>query len=87
MTIISPVGWKEAIAAEHVKLALSPGYQIATNHSSDISKHNDISIAENQSVDVEAQESSTSGADRAKYKTKPDNGVKLKYIPKQRTII
>ncbi|KAB5532474.1 hypothetical protein DKX38_019144 [Salix brachista] len=79
--------WKEAIAAEHVKLALSPGNQIATNHSSDISKHNDISSAENESVDVEAQESSTSGADRAKYKTKPDNGVKLKYIPKQRTII
>ncbi|KAJ6358514.1 hypothetical protein OIU76_000262 [Salix suchowensis] len=70
--------WKEAIAAEHVKLALSPGNQMATNHSSDISKHNDISRAENQSVDVEAQESSTSGADRAKYKTKPDNGVKLK---------
>ncbi|KAJ6417655.1 hypothetical protein OIU84_001107 [Salix udensis] len=79
--------WKEAIAAEHVKLALSPGNQMATNHSSDISKHNDISSAENQSVDVEAQESSTSVADRAKYKTKPDNGVKLKYIPKQRTII
>uniref|UniRef100_A0A6N2KC38 C2H2-type domain-containing protein n=1 Tax=Salix viminalis TaxID=40686 RepID=A0A6N2KC38_SALVM len=79
--------WKEAIAAEHVKLALPPGNQMATNHSLDISKHNDISSAENQSVDVEAQESSTSGADRAKYKTKPDNGVKLKYIPKQRTII
>jgi hypothetical protein len=84
---ISPVGWKEAIAAEHVKLALSPDYQIATNHSSDTSKHNDISSAENQLVNVEAQESSTSGAGRAKYKTKPDNGVKLKYIPKQRTII
>ncbi|KAG6754524.1 hypothetical protein POTOM_042565 [Populus tomentosa] len=79
--------WKEAIAAEHVKLALSPDYQIATNHSSDTSKHNDLSSAENQLVNVEAQEPSTSGAGRAKYKTKPDNGVKLKYIPKQRTII
>ncbi|CAK7337318.1 unnamed protein product [Dovyalis caffra] len=75
--------WKEAIAAEHVKLALSPEYQVAANRSSDIRKQDVIGCAENQLVDVEAQESSTTGAGKPKFKTKPDKGVKLKYIPKQ----
>ncbi|KAJ6688791.1 C2H2-LIKE ZINC FINGER PROTEIN [Salix koriyanagi] len=78
--------WKQAIAAEHVKLALSPDYQVAANHSLDIRKQDVIGSAENQLVDVEAQESSTAGAGKAKCKTKPDKGVKLKYIPKQRSI-
>ncbi|KAF9668380.1 hypothetical protein SADUNF_Sadunf15G0122600 [Salix dunnii] len=78
--------WKQAIAAEHVKLALSPDYQAAANHSLDMRKQDVIGSAEYQLVDVEAQESSTAGAGKAKCKTKPDKGVKLKYIPKQRSI-
>ncbi|XP_011048736.1 PREDICTED: uncharacterized protein LOC105142683 isoform X2 [Populus euphratica] len=78
--------WKRAIAAEHVQLALSPDYQVAANHSLDIRKQDVNGSAENQLVDVEAQESSTAGAGKAKCKTKPDKGVKLKYIPKQRSI-
>uniref|UniRef100_A0A6M2ELG5 C2H2-type domain-containing protein n=1 Tax=Populus davidiana TaxID=266767 RepID=A0A6M2ELG5_9ROSI len=78
--------WKRAIAAEHVKLALSPDYRVAANHSLDIRKQDVNGSAENQLVDVEAQESSTAGAGKAKCKTKPDKGVKLKYIPKQRSI-
>ncbi|KAL9338524.1 hypothetical protein Peur_070293 [Populus x canadensis] len=78
--------WKRAIAAEHVKLALSPDYQVAANHSLDIRKQDVIGSAENQLVDVEAQESSTARAAKAKCKTKRDKGVKIKYIPKQRSI-
>jgi hypothetical protein len=69
-----------------VKLALSPDYQVTANHSLDIRKQDVIGSAENQLVDVEAQESSTAGAAKAKCKTRPDKGVKLKYIPKQRSI-
>ena len=70
-----------------MKLALSPHYRVAANHSLDIRKQDVNGSAENHLVDVEAQESSTAGAGKAKCKTKPDKGVKLKYIPKQRTII
>ncbi|XP_065869489.1 uncharacterized protein [Euphorbia lathyris] len=90
--------WKEAIATEHVRLVLSPdvktsecdGIQndntVVLSHSSDIRKGVLIGNAENQLVDAVVLESSTVGAGKTKFRTKPEKGVKLKYIPKQRTI-
>ncbi|KAF2315600.1 hypothetical protein GH714_040114 [Hevea brasiliensis] len=89
--------WKEAIAAEHVKLALSPDLkssecmEIQNECLVDVARSSDtkkciLGNVENQLVGVGVHESSTTGASKAKLRTKPDKGVKLKYIPKQRTI-
>ncbi|KAK9292507.1 hypothetical protein L1049_020480 [Liquidambar formosana] len=83
--------WKEAIAADHVKLVLFPEpeppgcpeiekdcHVAAQPLSSDI--HNRL-------PNVEAHElSSSSGTGKAKLRTKSEKGVKLKYIPKVRRI-
>ncbi|KAF2320432.1 hypothetical protein GH714_027498 [Hevea brasiliensis] len=90
--------WKEAIAAEHVKLVLCPDLEssecmeikndclIGVAGSSDIKKCGLLGNVENQLVDVGVHESSITGASKAKIRTKSEKGVKLKYIPKQKTI-
>uniref|UniRef100_A0A5B7ARF1 C2H2-type domain-containing protein n=1 Tax=Davidia involucrata TaxID=16924 RepID=A0A5B7ARF1_DAVIN len=86
--------WKEAIAADHVKLVLSPeseppgcsnaddDCQVADS-SSDLDKLSVPGNVENRLANVGALESSTTGTGKAKFRTKPDKGVKIKYIPKQ----
>ncbi|XP_020540645.1 uncharacterized protein LOC105648450 isoform X2 [Jatropha curcas] len=90
--------WKEAIAAEHVKLVLSSDLKssegieiqndclVSVAQSSDTKKSGFLGNPENQLVDVVVHESSTAGAGKAKFRTKPEKGVKLKYMPKQKTI-
>ncbi|XWS37858.1 hypothetical protein CRYUN_Cryun19dG0081400 [Craigia yunnanensis] len=70
--------WKEAIAGEHVTLVLSlnlepPGCSVV-----------EIDSSEKWTVKAGALESSTVGAAKGKFRTKPEKGAKLKYIPKQR---
>ncbi|XP_015571328.1 uncharacterized protein LOC8280997 isoform X2 [Ricinus communis] len=88
--------WKEAIAAAHVKLVLSPelecmeienNYLVDIGESSEIKKCNLIGNAENQFIEVGMHESSTSGAAKGRFKTRLEKSVKLKYIPKQKTVI
>ncbi|TXG70938.1 hypothetical protein EZV62_005873 [Acer yangbiense] len=91
--------WKEAIASEHVKLVLPPesesprhpevqtDYHVTVLQSSDFQKRNVFGNAENRLVNNGggALESSTGGgAVKVKFRTKPDKGAKIKYIPKQR---
>ncbi|KAK3220681.1 hypothetical protein Dsin_014651 [Dipteronia sinensis] len=91
--------WKEAIASEHVKLFLPPesesprhpevqtDYHVTVIQSSDCQKRNVFGNADNRLVNNggAALESSTGGgAVKAKFRTKPDKGAKIKYIPKQR---
>ncbi|KAM7499675.1 hypothetical protein LguiA_024089 [Lonicera macranthoides] len=92
--------WKEAISGEHVKLVLTPEpvypddgqneYQVGAGPaaaSSDLQEHNILGNAENRLAMVETLESSTTGiAKPNKFRTKPDKGVKIKYIPRQRTV-
>lgn len=54
--------------------------------SSDIKKCSLLGNMENQLVDAGAHESSTTGASKAKFRTKPEKGAKLKYIPKQKAV-
>ncbi|KAF8380224.1 hypothetical protein HHK36_027706 [Tetracentron sinense] len=89
--------WKEAIAADHVKLVLSlesepPGCteniqndaQVAAPLSSDFYKRSILGSAENRLANVGCLEPSV--ASKAKFRAKPEKGCKLKYIPKQRNI-
>nr|AND01193.1 hypothetical protein [Linum usitatissimum] len=84
--------WKQAMATEHVKLVLVPilepskacsggvqknGYVGGTVMSSDV----DAKASEGTSVDV-----GYGGVKAGKFRGRPDKGVKLKYIPKQRTL-
>ncbi|KAF7813144.1 uncharacterized protein G2W53_034120 [Senna tora] len=81
--------WKEAISSNHVKLVLSPnseppGHQEtqeceqAAYRSSNGDKCGILASADNQL-------SATSGAAKSKARMKPEKGIKIKYIPKQRT--
>ncbi|XP_050224225.1 uncharacterized protein LOC126673938 isoform X2 [Mercurialis annua] len=86
--------WKEAIADKHVTLVLSPDSEYVEIQSDclvDIDQSSDIknrsllgNNTENQSVDAGTLESSASNGGKGKFRTKPEKGVKLKYIPKQR---
>ncbi|KAF2320437.1 hypothetical protein GH714_027511 [Hevea brasiliensis] len=86
--------WKEAIAAEHVKLVLCPDLEssecmeikndclIGVAGSSDIKKCSLLGNVENQLVDVGVHESSITGASKAKIRTKSEKGSsKFKFIP------
>ncbi|KAF3432964.1 hypothetical protein FNV43_RR24066 [Rhamnella rubrinervis] len=85
--------WKEAIAADHVLLVLSPDSidgpetdnEEAVSQSSKVHKRSILGNAENRLVNVETLDSPTAGAAKVKYRTKPEKNVKIKYIPKQRT--
>ncbi|XP_010241876.1 PREDICTED: uncharacterized protein LOC104586368 isoform X2 [Nelumbo nucifera] len=83
--------WKEAIAADHVKLVLFPktgppgspeildDAEVATALPSDCCKVNNLGNA-----GVGPLEVSPTGPNKAKFRGKPEKVIKLKYIPKQR---
>lgn len=87
--------WKEAIAADHVKLVLSPDSEppkcpemenvseLVVSQSSNLHKRSILGSTENRLVNAGAFESSTTRIVKEKYRTKPEKGVKKKYIPKQ----
>ncbi|VVA11137.1 PREDICTED: C2H2 zinc finger [Prunus dulcis] len=89
--------WKEAIAADHVELVLlqdsepprCPDNQndgeVESSHSLKF-KRSILGNAENRLVNVEGLEVPTAGAAKVKYRTKPEKGLKIKYIPKQSTV-
>lgn len=89
--------WKEAIAADHVKLVLAPeseppgcpdaenDYQVVIPSSDDHGRH-DLGNAENLLDSTVALESMTTGTVKAKFRTKPEKGIKIKYIPKQKRL-
>lgn len=83
MCYISDVGWKEAIASDHVKLVIftesePPG---CTEPAADnLLKADD----NNNFASSEALESSASATVKAKFRPMPEKGTKLKYIPKKR---
>lgn len=82
--------WKEAIAGDHVKLDLSHeplGCMEIQNEDRlpNYHKRSILGSAENHLYIVRPLESSNTVAAKAKCRTKPEKGVKLKYIPKQRT--
>lgn len=94
--------WKEAIAADHVKLVLYPEseppglcHEIRNDSQEAVStpapapkKRSILGNAENRlsSNAGGTLESSTWGNANTKFRTKPEKGNKLKYIPKQRNI-
>lgn len=89
--------WKEAIAADHVKLVLAPeseppgcpdtenDYQVVIPSSDDHGCHV-LGNAENLLDSTVALESMTTGTVKAKFRTKPEKGIKIKYIPKQKRL-
>lgn len=84
--------WKEAIAADHVKLVLSSAESVGSPEMendcevvpSNFHKRSILGNADNRLVNVGAYESSTARNVKDKYRTKADKGVKKKYIPKQK---
>ncbi|XP_038683854.1 uncharacterized protein LOC119984123 isoform X2 [Tripterygium wilfordii] len=91
--------WKEAIAAEHVKLVLDPDFghsecteevqnycEVAASQASEVNRHSVLGNVENGLVNVGALDSAAPGPTKVKSRTKPEKGVKMMYIPKQRGI-
>ncbi|CAN1264683.1 hypothetical protein LINPERPRIM_LOCUS12021, partial [Linum perenne] len=82
ITIDVNAGWKQALATEHVKLVLAPILEPSkAGHQNGKSSGAHTKPSEGTSVDV-----SGSGVKANKFRGRPDKGVKLKYIPKQRTL-
>ncbi|KAK8283837.1 hypothetical protein V6Z12_D08G120700 [Gossypium hirsutum] len=73
------IGWKEAVAGEHVTLVLS------SNPKPPGCSGVEIDSSEKWMVKAGACEASTVGAAIAKYRKKTERGAKTKYIPKQRS--
>ena len=85
--------------AEHVELLLTPdseptdfpGVENDTQETETASqtikfhRRRILGDAENRLVNVENLGSPTAGAVKAKFRAKPEKGVKIKYIPKRRT--
>ncbi|XVF12521.1 hypothetical protein REPUB_Repub08aG0125600 [Reevesia pubescens] len=69
--------WKEAIAGEHVTLVLSANLE--PSGCSDF----EIDSSEKWMVKAGTFEASTGGAGKGKFRSKPEKGAKIKYIPKQ----
>ena len=59
-------------------------FEQATGHSSNVEGHNILASTENRLVNT-GLESATSGAAKSRLRTKPEKGIKTKYIPKQKT--
>ncbi|XP_044468699.1 uncharacterized protein LOC123198138 isoform X2 [Mangifera indica] len=83
--------WKEAIAAEHVKLVLPP--DSVSSEYQDFESNNQVTVIQSsdshkQLTNARADEASTAtGASaKPKFRTKPDKGTKIKYIPKHRIL-
>ncbi|KAG8381308.1 hypothetical protein BUALT_Bualt06G0108900 [Buddleja alternifolia] len=72
--------WKEAIAADHVKLVLSPvpersdEHYAKASHAPDLQEQSAVGNAENQFGKIA----------HAKFRKKPGKSMKIKYIPKQK---
>ncbi|KAI4351707.1 hypothetical protein L6164_006040 [Bauhinia variegata] len=88
--------WKEAISSNHVKLVLSPDpappasperpYSEAACQSSNVDRYSSIlTSTENQLVNVGFESANAAGAAKFKLRTNPEKGIKIKYIPKQKT--
>ncbi|KAK6925832.1 hypothetical protein RJ641_007551 [Dillenia turbinata] len=73
--------WKEAMTADHVTLVLTPDCESPGC----LQKGSVLGNAENQLANLANQEALAAGTTQTRYRTKPEKGVKLKYIPKQRT--
>lgn len=90
------VGWREAIAGDHVRLVLSPDTEssgrpeVPSSSSSeaapasDSGEHGVVSRADTELAKNEVLTSSSSGNIKVKYRPKPEKGVKTMYIPKQK---
>ncbi|KAK6936825.1 hypothetical protein RJ641_033855 [Dillenia turbinata] len=74
--------WKEATTADHVKLVLTPDCESPGC----LQKGSVLVNAENRLANLGNQDQLAAGTTKTKYRTKPEKGVKLKYIPKQRTV-
>ncbi|XP_020240449.1 uncharacterized protein LOC109819211 isoform X2 [Cajanus cajan] len=80
--------WKEVISSNHVQLVVTPdfeplGGQQVLNHELPASQSSNVdrcSIVAN----TENRLPATSGVAKSKSKTKPEKGMKIKYIPKQK---
>ncbi|KAK8537149.1 hypothetical protein V6N13_042095 [Hibiscus sabdariffa] len=70
--------WKEAIAGEHVTLVLSPN--LDPTGCSEIEN----CLSEKLMVKERAFKASTTRPVHGRFRWKPENGAKIKYIPKQR---
>lgn len=93
-------GWKEAISMDHVTLVLTPDPEPTdfaeiendnretTSQSLKFHKRSILGDAENLLLNVQIAGSTAAGAAKTKFKTKfrtkPEKGMKIKYIPKQR---
>ncbi|KAL2324549.1 hypothetical protein Fmac_023607 [Flemingia macrophylla] len=80
--------WKEVISSNHVKLVVSPDFEpfgcqpllnceLAACQSSNADKCGIVANTENRLL-------ATSGVAKPKPKSKPEKGMKIKYIPKQK---
>lgn len=89
------VGWKEAIAGDHVTLVLSndtevSGHPDAQNSSSeaapssDDQEHGVLVEADNQQRNTGVSNVSSHGNSKLKFRQKPDKSIKTRYIPKQK---
>lgn len=89
------VGWREAIAGDHVRLVLSPDTESSERPevpsssseaapASDSGEHGVVSRADTELTKNEVLTSSSSGSIKVKYRPKPEKGVKTMYIPKQK---
>ncbi|CAI9092255.1 OLC1v1027448C1 [Oldenlandia corymbosa var. corymbosa] len=89
--------WKEAISAEHLKLEVpaepeAPGLNqnreensLSSDQASN-SRKNSIDGASNHLQLDEGQFSSTNKKSKARIRKKPEKGVKIKYIPRQKVV-
>ncbi|EOY23235.1 C2H2-like zinc finger protein, putative [Theobroma cacao] len=73
--------WKEAFAGEHLTLVLSPNLELPG------CSVVEIDSSEKWMVRAGPFEASTGGAAKGKFRTKPEKGAKIRYIPKQRSAI
>ncbi|OMO71778.1 hypothetical protein COLO4_28044 [Corchorus olitorius] len=71
--------WKEAMAGEHVTLVVSPNLEPPGF------AEVEIDSSEKSVAKAGVFEASTGGAAKGKFRTKPEKGAKIKYIPKQRS--
>ncbi|KAJ8752765.1 hypothetical protein K2173_008500 [Erythroxylum novogranatense] len=87
--------WNKAVSAEHVKLVLTPNFEppgcteVQSSPSAVDSQFSDsktpLITGPNHLVNIPLLDS-TLRAGKVKSRIKPENGMKLKYIPKQRTV-
>ncbi|RDY03653.1 hypothetical protein CR513_12745, partial [Mucuna pruriens] len=82
--------WKEAISSNHVRLVVTPDFELlggqqvqdcefAACQSSNVERCSIRADAENR-----LPEETSSGVAKSKPRTKPEKGMKIKYIPKQK---